>query len=120
MAESSFDEAQPLFHHQNSNMSDPISIHVSYGRGLHTFTAAEQWTVGMLRASVCTTRDLEVPLSERPRPPPMWSGASMVGKVIGFVREYRSYDLGAYTEDELLADDTVIAEGPQLYLVTDQ
>ena len=103
-------------------MSEPSSIHVSYGRGLHTFTAAEQWTVGMLRASVCTSYDPEVSLSDRPRPPPMWSGASMVGKVIGFVRECRSYDLGAWahTEDELLADDTVVADGAKVYLVTGQ
>ena len=72
----------------------------------------------MLKAAVCTDYDAEAPLSERPRPPQMWSGAHFEGKPVGFVREYHGYSLGDYEAAQLLPDEAEIQDGTRVYLVT--
>ena len=94
------------------------TVNVSFGRGLFSFNAAEeaQWTVGMLRAAVRTQYDPEVSIHDRPRPDPCWQPAFVNGKAFGFVTAYKSYNLGDY--DETLPDDTELADGARVYLVT--
>ena len=74
--------------------------------------------IAMLKAAVCTDYDAEIPLSERPRPPQMWSGAHFEGKPVGFVREYHGYSLGDYEAEQLLPDEAEIQDGTRVYLVT--
>ena len=96
------------------------SVSVSFIRGLYEFHAAEgqQWTVGMLRAAVQTEYDPEVSIHDRPRPPSIWTSKFVNGKVFGFTAEYRSPNIEDY--DALLADDTELAIGTKVYLVTGQ
>ena len=102
----------------SSVSSSSTTVHVSWGRGLHHFRTAGRCTVAMLKAAVCTDYDAEAPLSERPRPPQMWSGAHFEGKPVGFVREYLGYSLGDYEAAQLLPDEAEIQDGTRVYLVT--
>ena len=81
-------------------------IYVSFGQGLFAFESC--WTVGTLQAAVKTDYDRDISITERPRPSVGWSSAMVANKEFGLVR--------AHGGDELLADDTPLADGTKIYL----
>ena len=93
------------------------TVHLSFGRGLFNFEAATTWTVENLRNAVESERDINVPLSERPRPASTWQSAFVANKDFGFVLHYHGYDMSGYQQQELLSDDTELEDGSRVYLV---